>query len=161
MAQAKQRVVALTLSIQELEVPLHFKQFFFSMTMMIMMMANVVGASAALGSGETAQGSHSWTRTHWTSWRICTCFSFLLFFVWMFWYYLFIYKKVNLEYLKNIIVRYIELCGPPNGDLSQHKRLVPVMATCLQFSPEELRRCEKEAAASGYFPSWPFGSATK
>jgi hypothetical protein len=55
---------------------------------------------------------------------------------------------VNLEYLKNVVIKYVELCGPPSGDLSQHDRLVPVIATCLKFSPEERARCNKQQATS-------------
>ena len=61
-------------------------------------------------------------------------------------------ESVNLEYLKNVVVHYLEL-SPPTGE--QQKRLLPVLSTCLRFSPEEVRRCEAAAvAASATY--WPF-----
>jgi len=58
-------------------------------------------------------------------------------------------QTVNLEYLKNVTVRYIE-----TGETT----LVPVMATILQFSPEENERVRKRTAKGGLLSNLlPFG----
>jgi len=50
----------------------------------------------------------------------------------------------NLEYLKNIIVKYME-----TNDI---EGLLPVISTILQFSPDELQRIEQ--AHKGVFTKW-------
>merc|ERR1712146_642386 len=57
--------------------------------------------------------------------------------------------------LKNVVVKYVELCGPPDSNVEQHERLVPVIATCLNLSPEERKRMEKknDTSWSGWLSS--------
>ena len=53
--------------------------------------------------------------------------------------------QVNLDYLKSILVRFLSF-EPAHP---QRKQLIPVIATILQFSPDELRNVEKVKASSG------------
>jgi len=53
--------------------------------------------------------------------------------------------QVNLDYLKSILVRFLSF-DPTHP---QRKALIPVIATILQFSPDELRGVEKVKPSSG------------
>eukprot|EP00743_Colponemidia_sp_Colp-15_P008987 GILK01009806.1.p1 GENE.GILK01009806.1~~GILK01009806.1.p1 ORF type:complete len:1013 (-),score=320.45 GILK01009806.1:160-2823(-) len=54
---------------------------------------------------------------------------------------------LNLEYLKNIVLKFVET-GTPGS--SEHEALLPVLFTLLQFSPEEVRQVqESRTNASG------------
>ena len=54
-------------------------------------------------------------------------------------------SQVNLDYLKSILVRFLSF-DPTHP---QRKALIPVIATILQFSPDELRNVEKVKSSSG------------
>lgn len=55
----------------------------------------------------------------------------------------------NMEYLKNIICKYMEVGG------AEHEKMFPVIATLLQFSPDEVQRIKKKReAAGGFFGAW-------
>ena len=54
-------------------------------------------------------------------------------------------SQVNLDYLKSILVRFLSF-DPTHP---QRKALIPVIATILQFSPDELRNVEKVKAGGG------------
>ena len=53
--------------------------------------------------------------------------------------------QVNLDYLKSILVRFLSF-DPTHP---QRRALIPVIATILQFSPDELRNVEKVKPQSG------------
>uniref|UniRef100_K3WBM7 GRIP domain-containing protein n=1 Tax=Globisporangium ultimum (strain ATCC 200006 / CBS 805.95 / DAOM BR144) TaxID=431595 RepID=K3WBM7_GLOUD len=57
-------------------------------------------------------------------------------------------EGVNVEYLKNVVIKYIE-----SSNATEKERLIPVIATVLQFSPQEVRKVSQklqdEAASSG------------
>eukprot|EP00300_Choanocystis_sp_HF-7_P009114 c16270_g2_i1.p1 GENE.c16270_g2_i1~~c16270_g2_i1.p1 ORF type:complete len:723 (-),score=189.42 c16270_g2_i1:182-2305(-) len=59
----------------------------------------------------------------------------------------------NLEYLKNVVAQYIEM------GTEHHTRLFPVLATLLQFSPEEMARIDAAIASRTTSRNrfWPLG----
>jgi hypothetical protein len=58
-------------------------------------------------------------------------------------------EGANLEYLKNVMVRYMET--------GEHEALFPVIATILQFSPAEVERVKKRRTRGGVLGLLPFG----
>lgn len=59
-------------------------------------------------------------------------------------------ETVNLEYLKNVVIKFLQF-------REEREQLLPVVATILQFSPEELRalkRAQTEDSARAAADSW-------
>ena len=54
-------------------------------------------------------------------------------------------SQVNLDYLKSVLVRFLSF----DPSHPQRKALIPVIATILQFSPDELRNVERVKPGGG------------
>lgn len=54
----------------------------------------------------------------------------------------------NLEYLKNIVLKYMET--------QEHDKLLPVLTTLLQFSPEEVAKVQEARAAQQGSGLWGY-----
>jgi hypothetical protein len=68
---------------------------------------------------------------------------------------------VNLEYLKNVVDQVRRAVWPAERRRCHSTtRLVPVIATCLKFSPEERARVRQEQPASGSYVGWLASAAS-